>query len=324
MRTVFTTDRLHERDRFAHWHHIARQGIVDHDAKPVCRKSFRAELHVGAIGTNGLAFFKSSDMTVSRTRQHIARGATDEIFVCRQFSGRLVLEQDGHQVGLERGDVTLLDPAVPYAARFSGGSELLVVKVRRNALEGRVGRARELTARALPANADGRLTSAYLGLLPFHADGLSAAVGVSVEPHLLDLIALSFSRVSGRTAAQGSSARSLVRTRLRAAVEANLCDRSFGVAAAAQAAGVSVRYANAVLTDEGTSIMQLLQTRRLERCRQALADPAQAHRKVSEIAYGWGFSDMSHFGRRFRALFGMLPSEFRRGTQMASTRDLEG
>lgn len=317
MRVIFNTERIHERDRFAYWHDIARQGIVDHDAKPVCHRSFQAELHVGAINANDLTFFKNSDMTVSRTRWHVARGPTDRIFVCRQFSGRLMLEQDGHQVCLEPGDVTLLDPAVPYEARFSGGSELLVLKVRRNALEGRVGRTRELTARALPANADARFTSAYLGLLPFYANGLSAAVEGCVEPHILDLIALSFCRARGRTAAQGTSARALVRTRVRAAIEANLCDQSFGVAAAAQAAGVSVRYANAVLADEGTSIMQLLQTRRLERCRQALADPAQSHRKVSEIAYGWGFSDMTHFGRRFKAAYGLPPSEFRRHAQTA-------
>src|ERR1700710_1938993 len=142
MRTIFSTKRIHERDRFAYWHAIARQGIVDHDAKPICHKSFQAELHVGAIGANGLAVFKNSDMTVSRTKWHIGRGATDEIFVCRQFSGRLLLEQDGHQVSLEAGGVTLLDPAVPYEARFSDGSELLVLKVRREALEGRIGRTR--------------------------------------------------------------------------------------------------------------------------------------------------------------------------------------
>lgn len=312
MRTIFNTQQIHERDRFACWHDIARQGIVDHDAKPVSPKSFQAELHVGAIGENGLALFKNSDMTVSRTRWHIERGATDEIFICRQFSGQLVLGQDGHEVGLEAGDVALLDPAVPYEAKFSGGSELLVLKVRRKALEGRVGRTRELTARALPANADTRLIAAYLGMLPSHASGLSAAVGECIEPHLLDLIALSFNRLRSGTTAQGSSARALVRARVRAAVEENLYDRSFGAAAAAQAAGVSIRYANAVLADEGTSIMQLIQTRRLERCRQALTDPAQAHRKVSEIAYGWGFSDMTHFGRRFKATYGLLPREFRR------------
>ena len=41
-------------------------------------------------------------------------------------------------------------------------------------------------------------------------------------------------------------------------------------------------------------------------------DPLQAHRTVTEIATGWGFSDMTHFGRRFKAVYGVLPSEFRR------------
>jgi AraC family transcriptional activator of tynA and feaB len=75
---------------------------------------------------------------------------------------------------------------------------------------------------------------------------------------------------------------------------------------------VSVRYANTVFAEEGTSIMRLVWARRLERCRYALEDPSQAHRTVSEIAYGWGFSDRTHFGRSFRAAFGSLPREYRR------------
>ena len=82
----------------------------------------------------------------------------------------------------------------------------------------------------------------------------------------------------------------------------------------ALAAGVSLRYANAALSDEGTSIGRLIQARRLLRCRRALEDPAQAHRTVSEIAYGWGFSDMTHFGRKFKAAFGQLPSEYRKAS----------
>jgi AraC family transcriptional activator of tynA and feaB len=70
--------------------------------------------------------------------------------------------------------------------------------------------------------------------------------------------------------------------------------------------------ANAVLAVDGTSITRLIRARRLERCRRALEDPSQAHRRVSEIAYGWGFSDRTHFGRSFRAAFGSLPREYRR------------
>jgi AraC-like DNA-binding protein len=39
-------------------------------------------------------------------------------------------------------------------------------------------------------------------------------------------------------------------------------------------------------------------------------DPLQAHRTVTEFAAGWGFSDMSHFGRRLKTEFSVLPSEF--------------
>jgi AraC-like DNA-binding protein len=44
-----------------------------------------------------------------------------------------------------------------------------------------------------------------------------------------------------------------------------------------------------------------------------------AHRSLSEIAYGWGFSDMTHFGRSFRKAYGMLPSEYRKLASQAGS-----
>jgi hypothetical protein len=57
--------------------------------------------------------------------------------------------------------------------------------------------------------------------------------------------------------------------------------------------------------------MRLIQAKRLERCRRALEDPLQAHRTWTEIAGGWGFSNMTHFSRRFKSAYGVLPSKFR-------------
>jgi AraC-like DNA-binding protein len=36
-------------------------------------------------------------------------------------------------------------------------------------------------------------------------------------------------------------------------------------------------------------------------------------RHVHDLAYAWGFSDMSHFSRAFKAKFGVSPREFRTG-----------
>jgi len=109
-----------------------------------------------------------------------------------------------------------------------------------------------------------------------------------------------------------SSVRTASILKLRAVIESLLSNSALDAATVAAAAGISVRYANALLQEDDTSIMRLIQARRLARCRAALEDPLQNRRTVSEIAYGWGFSDMTHFGRIFKAAYGMLPSDYRR------------
>ena len=60
------------------------------------------------------------------------------------------------------------------------------------------------------------------------------------------------------------------------------------------------------------SIERYINERRLQRCRRALEDSRQDHRSIGEIAFKWGFSDLSHFSRRFKTRFGMSPSDYRR------------
>jgi AraC-like DNA-binding protein len=49
----------------------------------------------------------------------------------------------------------------------------------------------------------------------------------------------------------------------------------------------------------------------LAQCQRDLASPILAHRHVSEIAFAWGFNDVSHFGRVFRERYGLSPRDFR-------------
>jgi AraC-like DNA-binding protein len=52
---------------------------------------------------------------------------------------------------------------------------------------------------------------------------------------------------------------------------------------------------------------------RLEGCSVALRDPHQRHQNISEVAYRWGFNDLSYFSKAFRAQFDMTPGEWRQG-----------
>jgi AraC family transcriptional activator of tynA and feaB len=250
-------------------------------------------------------------MQVSHTARHIAHVKSDHLFVCRQIAGRVLFEQDTREIALEAGDVALLDPLLPYEGSFSADSETLVLKVPRRELEARVGKTRDMVARSIkPVRTEDRLMSSLSAMLPSLAGKMNSISEEMVGNHTLDLLAVSLAKTMEADRPRVSSAKALVLLNIRSVIEVRLRDPSLGAQAVADAVGVSVRYANAVLADHDTSIMRLIQARRLARCRYALEDPNQAHRTVSEIAYGWGFSDMTHFGRRFKKAYGILPSEY--------------
>ena len=156
-------------------------------------------------------------------------------------------------------------------------------------------------------------------MLPSHVGKMSHMAEEVLKHQTIDLIAMSLAKMIQSDTPRISSARGLVLLKVRAAIETRLSDPALDGEAAAAAAGVSVRYANSVLAEEGTSIARYIQERRLARCRRALEDPQQAHRSLSEIAYGWGFSDMTHFGRSFRKAYGMLPSAYRKLASQAAS-----
>jgi AraC family transcriptional activator of tynA and feaB len=312
MRAIFSTDDIHPRDRFDYWMGVVRQNIIRNDAVPACRTEFRAKLSAGSIGTVNLALTESSAVRISHTKHHSGQPSDDQLFVFMALSGQKTLQQSGRRAVLRPGQFALIDPRLPHDGIFSDASETLTLILDRRLLESRLGATQDLTARPITHDtAEGHLASGYLTMLPAQLGRLSSATADLIEVQLLDLVALALGKVRESQTSCGSSARLLIRTKLHAAIEARLSDPKLDAASIARAAGVSARYANAVLADENTSLGQLIQARRLELCKTALADPAQAHRTISEIAYCWGFSDMTHFGRRFRIAYGMLPSEFR-------------
>jgi AraC family transcriptional regulator, positive regulator of tynA and feaB len=312
MHKLFSTNAVHPRDRFDFWHEVACKNIVSHESVPQSRHNFHAEFERGSLADIIFLRYQASPRSVSGAKRHIAKIETNEILLCRQLDGLISFEQSGREARLGAGDMMLVDPLLPYQGRFGPGSRLLVVKIPRQLLEMRTGKLQSLTAIAMkPDHGELGLTSSFLATLPSYVGQLSSTAREMLKEQALDLIALSLA-----TATEGmprlSSGQSLILLNIRAAVDARLDDLNLDAQTIADAAGVSVRYANALLAWENTSLSRLILARRLDRCKKAMEDPLQSRRSVSEIAYGWGFSDMTHFGRAFKKAYGMLPSEWRK------------
>jgi AraC-like DNA-binding protein len=272
---------------------------------------FEAEIKTGSIGPLNLVQFHNSPMLVTHTKAQASHTRSDDLFVCRQITGCMIIEQHTREVSLDVGPITLVDPLQPYRAKFLEGSATLVIKVPRRELEARLGKTQELTARLIKLDRpEDVVTASLLEMLPAVTGRMSPAAEETMGNLSLDLVAISLSAATGGLRALSSS-RAATIMRLRAVIEARLADHNLDTPTAAAAAGLRVRYANEALAEQGTSISRLILTRRLARCRSALGDPMQAHRTIGEIAHGWGFSDMTHFARRFKQVYGTSPSEYR-------------
>jgi AraC family transcriptional regulator, positive regulator of tynA and feaB len=319
MKVAFSTDDVHARDRIDYWHEQAAKAVVAHDFDTHVGHAFKGCYRAAKLGALDLAIVESGPCVVRRTNSYVGRASDDDLLLNLQLTGSIVLHQDGRDAVTRPDDLFLLDPRRPFSLDIGCSMRTLLVKIPRWELQGRLGDVRQLTANPINNSEPmAALASGFLAMLPTRVEALDVGTGQKVAQHLLDLVALALGRKLQDERPAISSPRMTTLLRLKAVIEARLGEPGLRPVHAAEATGISVRYANVLLGHEGMSLERFIMLRRLQRCRRALEDAAQAGRTVSDIAYTFGFSDMSHFTRRFKAQFGISPSGCRQRALTAS------
>ena len=77
--------------------------------------------------------------------------------------------------------------------------------------------------------------------------------------------------------------------------------------------GITPRYVHRLFEHTGTTFMEELFRRRLQHAHQLLVSPLYQKLSITDIAYECGFNDLAHFGRRYRKMYGLSPSDRRTG-----------
>lgn len=316
---AFSTQDVHPRDRLSYWVDVATQAFVDHSFKSLTGPAFAAEVRMTSLDRLGISTFICDACEVVRSRQDAERLDSDDVLLCMQVQGRSVYTQHDRETKLEGNGFVLIDPRRPFAIAIGNQSRSITLKIARKDLTARLGNLADLTCRGTTPSAPlTGLASGFLAMLPERATALDPISAGRVAEQALDLVALALAAELGATVHSRSTARSNALFRLKSAIEAHLRDPGLKPAIVAAEAGISVRYANALLADEDTSIERYILSRRLDCCRRALDDASQSHRMIGEIAFSWGFSDLSHFARRFRSAYGCTPGDYRRRPQQTS------
>ncbi|MBA2124968.1 AraC family transcriptional regulator [Hyphomicrobium methylovorum] len=307
---LISTSQLHPRDRFDYWHEIACRATTPHECRPRNRAAFQGEIHAETLAGGSLTSVSHNGITTWRTRRQIAQ-ANDCVFLCLQLVGSARFSQYGRDVSLSDGDLALVDNGLQANMTSSLNSHKLLLELGRRDCEARLGKIQQSAARRIDGSRGlGKLLSTFVQGLRGQSSQLSSGAQAQISLQVIDLVAVALSEGESAGPVQ-SSGRLASLLRLKSVVDANLSNSNVTCEDLANAAGISVRYANQLLDAEDTSLRRLLFSRRIAKCQATLADKTQAHRQISDIAYSWGFDDPSHFGRLFKDATGMTPRSYR-------------
>lgn len=279
--------------------------VVDAD-----REAFEGSLDVRDLGGMDLARVASSAAVVRRGRASWAQRPYFKLHV--QDVGRSLNLQDGREAVLDEGDLMLCDPARPYTIRFDDPNRMLVLRIPSERLADRMDDPEALCGRRLAGDSlAGALLTSFVRTLWTNAGQGAAPVGEAVQDAALSLLSAVARESQGEArtsrdldAAQGAGAR------IKRFIDDNLCDPELSVGRVAGALGVSPRYVQMVFAGMATTPLAYIRRKRLERAARALREDG-AGCNITDLSFGLGFNDLSHFSRAFKAFYGVGPREFR-------------
>lgn len=258
-----------------------------------------------------LSSIRSNAIGLERSPNEPSKNSHDAYFAVVLLSGQYRVEQDGREVFLQPGDMTIYDATRPHRISCPASFSKLIVSIPRPLLRERVEGVERCAALRIRGDVGlGAVTADFIRSSARRASEMSPSDFAALADHCADLLALALPSVRGEAAPTRS--RSMTMRRLKQFVERNLRDPELNAAAVSSGVGLSSRYVNDVFKDEGASLMRYVWMRRLENCRKDLLSPARAGLSISDIAFGWGFNDLSHFSRSFKQSFGVSPRDYRR------------
>lgn len=310
---VFDSALVAERDRigFACEEYARKALKVDLEVRDDA--PFRLRMCARTYGGVRLAVIQSTPYRVARTRPLIDDG-DDRIGLVFPLAGRFGGEQGGRSIAVRRGEATVMASDLTGWFGTPSGGAFLTIRISPDLL---ASSARELVLRAgctvRPSRVGFDLVRAYLSTLNLRAADVPPAIAEAAGRHLAEIAAhaITAREDAANPRLGGEGLRTARVAAARAHIAAHFADPGYDVAACASHVGVSVRYLQVMLEADGTRFGEQLMQLRLEHARRLLVDPANAGLRVTDVAFDSGFSDVSHFNRRFRARFGESPTSAR-------------
>lgn len=250
---------------------------------------------------------------VERTPETIADGGSGYYKVSLLISGSSILVQDGKELVMRPGDLSVYDTSRPYSLLFGEEFRNLIMMFPKDRLDIPIPFTEQLTAVSLSQEHNGLtpVITAFLSQFPAQLTRLSDRVRAKLAHTSLDLMGTLFSSILDADPEQRDPHQVLLQ-KIYSYIDLHLASPDLSPGSIAAAHYISTRHLHSLFRQAGTTVSTWIRERRLEHCRADLLDPVLSDRTVSAIAARWGFTDAAHFSRVFKSTYGVSPSELRR------------
>lgn len=300
---LLTTDAVPSHERVGYWGDLVQRSFGRLRSQTFGDERFRGEIRGFQLGELRVCRLDATRHRVERTSG--AAGASDpgHLKMVVQRQGCAVFEQDGRRAWLAPGAWSIYDTTQSYSvSNPQDVVQHVLLLPRERILEG-APELRTLLVRPLPGSR---------GVARVMCETITRALE-SGAPHLgetiLRQVRLALLEQAGALPAMRP--RDVLRERAVALIGERLGDPSLDVSTMAAALGSSKRALHQAFESCGESLYRSLWRARLEQARCELEDTRQAHRSITSILLGAGFSSAAHFSRLFRQRFGASPREWR-------------
>lgn len=302
-------------DQFSYWREVLCAAFTELDPRAGSGGPFESTVRLKQISDLTVSDVSSKKQFVRRGPHEIRRSKEDYFFANLQLSGDCLVRQDGREARIHPGDFYLVDTTRPYDLIFSDW-RILCLRIPWHQLAPLLKSPRRVTAIRFGHDGGiGTITTSYLRSLIGCSETVDPRAQLVLASNLCQLLTIA---AGTNDAAVNESGRTAVRSGLQHAIDeyikVNAGNPYCSIHTAAKYFNISTRSIYKLFEDRDTSFNQSLVNCRLDKCAEELCLDKTNSYSISEIAYRWGFNDLSNFCRVFRKRFGMSAKQYRSQT----------
>jgi AraC-like DNA-binding protein len=237
------------------------------------------------------------------------RSTTEAVCIGTQLSGQTLKTVGEHCQAFSPGEISLMDFSSPFHWRSAEASTNMWLRLSFAELC--------LPAEEIRSAAGDLSTSPLYELLQTHLlqlyrfleEDIPASAAESLSSATLELARAVIATVGQDDLARNDVANEALVTRVEAYVQQHLADPALSPESIAHAHHISVRQLYKLWSARELGLAEWIMRGRLEGARRDMAKDGSSG--IAAVARRWGFTDPTHFGRRFRAAYGISPREWR-------------